>query len=93
MALGPRFGPATIPETQRDVVGLVRLELPLVGGVRLGNVDHEERRALADVVVPVTKSASLAPEWRSSEAAERQDQWPIADEAIKGLLTAAIEPR
>jgi hypothetical protein len=53
-----------------DVVLNIALHLPDVAGMRLGDVDHQERDLLSVLLVELVESGNLPPEGRSSVAAE-----------------------
>ena len=56
-----------------NLVANIALHLPHVAGVRLGDVDHEERDFPLVLVVELVESGNLPPEWRSSVAAKNHD--------------------
>ena len=58
----------------------VRRELPLVGGVGLGDVDEREVGPVAEALEEALDVAGPATKGRSGEAAEDEQQRPVADE-------------
>jgi hypothetical protein len=65
---------------EQDVVVEVRLELPLIRGVRLGDVDEDDRRAATEPAMERFDVARPATKRRSGEAAEHEREWAPVDE-------------
>lgn len=81
-----------------DVLLQIGRELPLVGGVCLGDVDEGERRAVAESFVQALDVARPATERRSGEASEHQHEGSRIDErpeqhALTVVQTKAGEVR
>jgi hypothetical protein len=58
-----------------DIVLNIALHLPHVAGVRLGDVNHQERDLLSILLVEFVEGRNLPPKRRSSVASENQDDW------------------
>ena len=57
---------------EKDFVLEVALRLPDIGGMRLCDVDNQERDLLPVLIVELVERGNLPPERRSSIAAEKQ---------------------
>ena len=66
------FAPRT---GEDDIVLNIALHLPNVTGVRLGDVNHEERDLLSILLIELIESRNLPPKRRSSVTSEYQDDW------------------
>jgi hypothetical protein len=57
---------------EKDLLTLVRFDLPLVSGVSLANIDHEKFDSIAETAMQLHQVPSLGTERRSRIAAEDQ---------------------
>ena len=65
---------------EQHIVVEVRLQLPAVGRVRLGDVDEYHRGTIPVTPIHGLDVAGPATKWRSGEAAEDDDERPGGDE-------------
>jgi hypothetical protein len=66
------FAPRT---GEDDIVLNIALHLPNVAGVRLGDVNHQERDLVSILLIELIEGRNLPPKRRSSVASEYQDDW------------------
>lgn len=59
--------------------------------MRFANIDGEEIRPVFIVVIDVDEISNLAAEWRSSVAAENQDQRLFADPLVKIARSVTVK--
>jgi len=77
---------------QEDALVEVRLHLPLVERMRLGDVDEHDARPVAYAPVELFHVARPATEGRSGEAAEDEEQRPLAGNVAERDGSPVVEP-